>query len=421
VPAANKYVLFALSCLLIIFGFPGQSVGICALTDQIIASSGISRNAFGIVYMCATISGCFLVLTCGSAVDKFGIRRTTLLSLALCAAVFFAIGSGDFFRKNLFAGGPRGIVHYAIFLYACLSIMRFLGQNMLPMQGRLQIIRSFSKNRGTAIAVTGIFAATTTGLAPRMMRFLSNRCGWENAYAALAIVAVVLLAVFYFLFRDGGDGKNSKNAAFDAGRSAAVGIFAAKRELLKMPIFWCMLLPLCFNSFIGTGTTVHITDIFRESGAGERLAVDSYAYLCAVSLVSGILFGRQLDKNRIKFCVLSLLLSQIFGLIGLEFSKNVFWFAIYVFCIGCSWGSYNILRTAAWSKIFCEKNIGSVLGLVYFCSATVGAVSASLMSYCMSLTGSYFPLIHAVECAIAAVAIFVGRKFPGGICPASNP
>jgi hypothetical protein len=348
-------------------------------------------------------------------VDKFGIRRTTLAALLLWAAVFLAVGNGDFLRRNLLGGRVKCATFYAAFLYINLSLMRFLGQNMLPMQGRLQIVKSFSKNQGIAIGIEGMFVAIGTGFAPRIMRFLSANGGWERAYGRLFTVAAAAVVVFYFLFKDGGGGNRNgwkRNAA--TGSSARVRGGISKVKLLKMPMFWCLMLPLCFNAFIGTGTTVHITDIFREIGAEEHLAINSYAYLCAISVASGIAFGRQLDSNRIKLCILAQLSLQLLGLMGLEFSKNIFGFALYVFCIGCSWGGYNILRTAAWSKIFGAKNIGDILGLVYFCSATVGAVSASLMSYCMGLTGSYFHLMHAAECAIGVTMIFVAKNFNAG-------
>jgi hypothetical protein len=107
-----------------------------------------------------------------------------------------------------------------------------------------------------------------------------------------------------------------------------------------------------------------------------------------------------------------LLFVQFFGLIGLELSENIFGFWTYVICIGASWGGYGILKTASWSKIFGEKNLGAILGVVYFASSIAGATAVSLMGFSKEYLGSYFHMTHLVECAIVLTAALVIKKFP---------
>jgi Na+/melibiose symporter-like transporter len=356
------------------------------------------------------LTGCFLILATGSIVDRLGIRRSSLVSLLLWTAVFLLLANGEFFCEKISANGLNRQLFFAAFLYLCLSILRFFGQNMLPMLGRVQIVKTFDGRQGTAIAVSGVLVSITVGLAPRMMHFLANGDDWQGAYGTLAMVSFGAFIVFFLFFRD----VDSSSAEFakkreDLKKSLEI---ITRRELLREPIFWCITLTLCINAFIGSGTMVHIADIFRENGICSRVARNSQLYLCCASALVGPLFGKLVDGGKIKSCVLAILCVQFFGLVGLEFTKSTAGFLLYIVCLGGSWGGYGVLRTAAWSKIFGVKNIGSILGLIYFCSAIAGAVSVSLMSFSKELFGSYFHLMHLTECVIAAMALLVIRKFP---------
>jgi hypothetical protein len=282
---------------------------------------------------------------------------------------------------------------------------------MLPMLGRIQLVKVFSGKQGMAIAMGGVFVAIFSGLSPRIMHFLSDGNGWQNAYVTLSAVALIAFAVFFVLFVDVG-----QTTGVGPGKQR-VGLKKAwedisKKKLLKMPIFWCIMLPVCINSFIGSGSMVHIADIFEENGRSADIARDSCFYYCCISPLAGIFFGKLVDSNKIKHGILTMLGMQFFALIGLELSKNIFGIFMYALCIGCTWGGYGVLKTAAWSKIFGEKNIGSILGLIYFCSAVVGAVSVSMMSFSREFFGSYFHLMHAIGVVILVIMAFVIKYFP---------
>jgi MFS family permease len=99
---ANRYLKFSfcLSYFLIIFGLPGQSVSIRAITDSILGSTGLSRKIFSIFYICSTITECVLVLPGGFFVDKIGIRRTMFVALTFCALIFLRCGTSNFHAQS---------------------------------------------------------------------------------------------------------------------------------------------------------------------------------------------------------------------------------------------------------------------------------------------------------------------------------
>jgi predicted MFS family arabinose efflux permease len=359
------------------------------------------------IYTCATVTGCILVLLSSHVIDKFGLRKSTLGALLLWALVFFMLGNGENFY-GLFSNILSRQLYFALFIYLNFSLLRFLGQNMLPMLGRIQLVKTFSKNQGVVIAISGMFAAIVAGSSPHIMYFLS-RDGWQNAYKLLAVLGFIVLAIFFFLLRDRRIGKQIPAQPIEIKETLEK---ISRRKLLKMPIFWCIIFPLCINSLIGSSLMIHIIDIFRENGIDSKVARDSCFYLCCISVFAGPIFGKQVDQNRIKRCALLMLCLQFLGLLGLTASKSIWGCVVYVVCIGSSWGGYGVLKTATWAKIFGNRDISLILGLIYFVSAIVGAIGVSLMSFSSTHFGSYFHLINAIEIIILGAIIFVFRKFP---------
>lgn len=408
----NKYIplalSFCLSCFLIIFGLPGQSVTIGAITDFILASTGLSRNIFSMLYTCSTMTGCFLGLLGGLLVDKIGIRRTTLVALLMCTAVFFALGNTQFLCTKFSNSPTMRIVVTVIFLYFNLSILRCFGPNMFPMLGRMQIAKTFSKAPGIVVGLSGVFFSIATGYWPSIMRFLSGNENWQNAYKTLGIIGCVTLVVFFILFHD----INPKHTTFvnnSIGSLEHLGTLSQK-EFLRTPLFWGLMSILCLTSFIGTGVTVHICNIFQKNSIDPLIAIKSYKYMGYSIVFAGLLFGHQIDRRGIKTYILMLLFSQLLGLIGLEIAHNIFGLSMYIVGMGCFWGGYGILRQVVWSKIFKRKNIGSILSIAYCSSTVAGAIGVSILSFSNELLGSYFYLIRVVESILICIIFLTVRK-----------
>jgi predicted MFS family arabinose efflux permease len=241
------------------------------------------------------------------------------------------------------------------------------------------------------------------------MRFLAKNEDWQNAYKTLGIIGCVTLAVFFVLFHD----IEPEIPVFvkNSARPPKFLATTSQKKFLRTPIFLGLMSILCLTSFVGTGITVHICDIFRKNGIDPLVAIKSYKYMGYCIVFAGLLFGHQIDKNRIRACILLLLFSQLFGLIGLEISRNIFGLGMYIIGTGCFWGGYGILRQVVWSKIFKEKNVGSILGVAYCSSTIAGAVGVSIFSFANTQLGSYFYLIRMVEGILLCMILFAIRKF----------
>lgn len=405
----NRYISFFISCAIIIFALPGQSMGFCAFTEPILATTGLSRNMFSIIYMCSTILGCFGVLISSKLVDRFGIKRSLLITLPLWICTLICFGSCSRFH-SLVQNIIPDTIFYVIFFTSLIFILRFLGQNMLPLLGRMQIVRIFTNKQGLAIASCGLFVSICNGITPSFMRWLTPGNDWQHTFCILSISGIALfMVVLVFL-------KNNHVATVQTNSNLKPNelhiTFYSRKNLLKMPVFWCITSALCLNAFIGSGTVVHIVDIFREKNVSESIALSSYIPLCIVTTIAGFIFGKLVDCNYIKLSILLMFLAQFLGLTGITLAEYKVCIILYIVSIGSTWGGYGVLLTAAWSKIFGQQHIGNILGLVYFLATITGAISVPLMSFFKYIFGSYSILLTVIRLIIIACAIFCIQKFP---------
>lgn len=407
----KKLVVFIMACFLSVFGFAGQSAGIAGITDAILATTGLSRNIFSMIYMISMLVGGCFVLFGGSVVDRIGVRRSAIYVLFLWTMVLSFMACSFVLFRNIFSAFVDQQSYFIVVLFIGLSALRFLGKNMMPLIGRMQVVSTFATNKGIAVAVSGVCVSIMTGLAPSVMYRLSGDFQWQVAYGVLSIISIVAVLLFVRYFYPI-DCKNDNSDDRAANTSNDSGKVFSRRYLLCQLKFWCVASVIIMNSFIGGGLAVHIVDIFAEKEVACEIAIRSYFYLSIATIISHMIFGRVFDKRGVKNCIIVMLCLQLFGLIGLNNVNYFFGLSVYVVCIGATWGAYNALLTAAWHKLFGAQNMGTILGLVCFMSTIVSSFSVPLMSFSKSIFGSYFVLIHCVIGVIALLIVFTVWKFP---------
>jgi cyanate permease len=275
----------------------------------------------------------------------------------------------------------------------------------------MQIVRTFTGATGIAVAICGLFISSFRGIVPQVIRFLSEGKGWEYAFRVLSLFGFVIILLVAFFLRNQNDDKPVRRRPKEGEKCMQIA-FVSRRRLLKTPIFWCMASALCLNEFIGSGTAIHIVDIFREKGVSENIALSSYIPMSISTVIAGFCFGKFVDLGHIKLAVLLMFLTQLLGLMGLDFAPNWACIVLYAVSIGASWGGHRVLLTVAWSKIFGQKHSGEILGFIYCLLTVVGAISVPLMSLFKHQFGTYFFLIHILQISVVLCATVCAKKFP---------
>ena len=412
----GKLVAFAMSCFLIIFGFPGQSVGISALTESILDTTGISRNLFSTIYMISMFIAGILSLMGGVLIGKIGIKKSVMVTLLLWTTVLALLGWSASFYDSIFVGILNKKTYFIVVFSLALPLLRFFAKSMMIMLGRIQIMEIFHKNYGMAFAIVGVAMSIIAGLAPRIMHNLSSGGLWCDAYSSLATFSVFSFFIFLFFFpntssRKFTDGKLNFVEDKNLGSSNINDRFHILK-LLKQRIFWCLTLPIIIQASILGGIAIHVVDIFDEKGLNPSTARGSYLYMSCCVIAANFVFGKIFSKRTLKSCILAMLFFQLCGLIGLNMVSTKTGFVAYILCMGFAWGAYNITISAAFSEVFGHKNISNILGIVYSLLMIIEAGSIPLMSISRTLMGSYFIFIKFIILMIISSIIFVSLNFP---------
>jgi hypothetical protein len=355
------------------------------------------------------LAGCGILVS-GKLIDCCGIRRSLLIALPLWILTLLTLGNYSSAHRI----GQNFLSHESfciVFFTLCVTMLRFFGQNILPLLGRMQIVKTFSGAAGIAVALCGLFISSSRGIVPPMIKCLSGKGGWEYAFRVISLSGFILVFLVLLFFRDKSDGEPVKPKRRESKECLQV-TFVSRRALLRMPVFWCLTSALCLNEFIGSGTAIHIVDIFRERGVSEDIALGSYIPMSVATVIAGFFFGKFVDLGKIKLATLLMFLGQLLGLVGLDFAHNGACVMLYAASIGASWGGHRVLLTVAWSKIFGQEHAGEILGFVYCLLTVAGAVSVPLVSLFKHHFGTYFFLVHILEIAVVLCAIACGKKFP---------
>ena len=121
----GKLVAFAMSCFLIIFGFPGQSVGISALTESILDTTGMSRNLYSTIYMISMLVAGILSLVGGVLIGKIGIKRSVMFSLFIWTIVLALLGWSNSLYDSIFVGIFNKKTYFIVVFSLALPLLRF--------------------------------------------------------------------------------------------------------------------------------------------------------------------------------------------------------------------------------------------------------------------------------------------------------
>jgi MFS family permease len=402
--------MFFLSCALVVFAIFGQSTGLGPMTDNILDTTGLDRKAFSTIYSLATLIGSLLAPIVGRAVDRFGIRKNTLTSLLLLALIFFILGKTGIIYDGFFGRICHKTTFFAVFFLLIFPFLRLLGQSVLPMLGKMQIIENFGEKCGIAVAIGGIFFAMAAGFIPDIIRGMVQHRGWQDVLGTLAMVSGVAFVIFFIFFYD----VSARTFARQRERSKMQNPWNKNftQQLVKTPIFWFIAPALCLNAFIDSGTTVHITDILIRSGTDPHSVMVMYPISSCISIGAGLFFGTKMDGGKVKTCLLAVLFFQLLELVGLEAVQNASGRNLYIICAGCAWGGGGILKTVSWAKIFGRQELGSILGVAYCLCTLASSMGVAAFGIAAGLDGSYFRLMHILEGLILGIILFAAIKFP---------
>lgn len=300
----------------------------------------------------------------GRIIDRYGARRTALVSMTGLALAFSLLG---LFTNSLPA-------------YLALTLLlAFLGSASSPISFTRILVERFSRQRGLALGIaitgTGVGAVLTPIFITRWLGTL----GWRDTYLCLALVVLGCIPVVGVLLRGAGAAANDANARRTS--SGDYHLYLSPQFIRLGAIFL-----LCSLGIFGT--IVHIVPMLTDRGLS---AVDAARYASALggAVIAGrICTGALLDRFEANRLAALLFLLSGFGMAMLA-TGHPSLTMVGTMLAGFAIGAELDLAAYLISHTFSMARYGTAFGGIYACVSLGGGVGPLLAGAMFDSNGSY--------------------------------
>ncbi len=413
-PFFYGWVIVAVTTIGMVASIPGQTIGVSAFTDSLIAAYSLSRTQLSLAYMFGTLTSSFILPFAGSYIDRLGSRIFVVISSLGLAGGLCLLSCAPWFAKLLNNQTLVLIVAAVLFL-----IIRFFGQGCLTLVSRITVGKWFNHRRGLASGISSILVAAAFNGSPAMLNYLVVGVGWQQAYWLLALfMGLGMAAVGWTFYRDNPEqcGLVMDGVAnFDSKKMSRSNLPETVKEFtrseaLRTKEFWIYAFVTGWQSFIMTAVSFHMTSIGEQFGIDREHSLSVFTPIAIVSACTVFIGGRLSDRIRLKWLLLVMVLGQIVLALGLfNFSADLFR-NFFIAGYSISGALFGIMLTVVWPRYYGRKHLGSISGLTMSILVFASSIAPIAFSFLKDLTGSFktvtiISIIIPVLCIIPALTV----------------
>lgn len=383
----------------VILSAPGQTAGVSAFTDFLVADLAIGRSALSLSYLVGTILSAALLPRAGRLYDRYGARVTATGSALLLSLVLLLLASAPAL-VSVFpsaAAGRTAGASAAVILTLLFFILRFSGQGMLTLSSRNMVMEWYQRGRGRANAVMGISVASAYSLTPGAFSLLIRMAGgWQEAWriSSLALLGFAGFAALTYRWKpevvgQHPDGIPPEPQGSGKTADAADQLGLSLREARSTWSFWGIALPLVLAGLLLTGYTFHVVDIFAQAGRSRAAAVRIFLPVALVAVVIQTLANWLSDRISLKYIAAALCAGIVMlcaGILGLNWS---FAPALLIGGQGLMEGCMAVIAVVTWPRYFGRAHLGAISGFAGALTVLGTALGPSLMSASLDIGGNY--------------------------------
>ena len=366
---------------------PGQTAGVSVFTDELTASTGLTRLQLSIAYLIGTGTSGFLLPRGGRAIDRYGARIVALVATLGLAGVL--VGFSFLGAMNLWLAMAVMSVGF--------GLLRFTGQGLLTLSSRTMVAQWFDRRRGLVTSIANTFVGFSFAASPALLLALIDLGGFRSAWRILAAALVVVVAsVVVLLYRESPE---SSGLVIDGGlaaprvdgTSALVGTdddltrHAAVRDVR----FWAVTAPIAALSSTSTALTFHIVDFGAEMGLTDGEVVRIFVPIAFVSIPFTLVAGWLVDIVSPLKLVAVMCLAQIVMYLTVARIDTPAFAVIAIVAWGVSQGCFAPLTSAALPRLFGRRHLGEIAGVQMSALVIGSAVGPALFALVQSITGRY--------------------------------
>lgn len=411
VPFYYGWVVLVVGSIGVLASVPGQTAGVSVFTDELTATTGLTRLQLSIAYLIGTGSSGFLLPRAGRALDRHGSRRTGLVAVGGLAATLVGLSMV----------GPMTTVLGVVAMSVGFGCLRFTGQGLLTLSSRTMVSQWFERRRGLVSSASNAVMSFAFAASPALLLALIEVDGFRTAWRILAVVLVVVIGgVVLLLFRDSPE---TSGLRIDGGLAAVVepgdapvaigsDADASRDDAVRDLRFWAVTIPVVAMASTSTALTFHILDYGAELDIADDRIVRIFLPIAFVSVPVTLLGGWLIDTISPLVIAAAMSTVQIVMYIALTLLDRPVAAVIAIAAWGVAQGCYAPLTSAALPRLFGRRHLGAIAGVQMSAMVIGSAIGPALFALVDSVAGSYRPAlwISAALPAVGVVTATVARR-----------
>lgn len=369
---------------------PGQTVGVSVFTDDLTASTGLTRLQLSIAYLIGTGTSGLLLPRGGRAIDRHGSRSTAFVAALGLAATLVAL--------SLVGAMSLGVG--LIVMSVGFGFLRFCGQGLLTLSSRTMVSQWFDRRRGLVTSLSSACMSFALAASPAVLLVLIDANGFRSAWRMIAgALVVVAVVVVIFLFRNSPETSGLVIDGGAAPHTEATGSVAApvvgsdedftRSEAVRDVRFWAITLPVAALAATGTALTFHIVDFGAELGLTDDEVVRIFVPMAIVSIPMSFLGGWLVDVTTPLVIAGLMGAAQIVMYLAVARLDQPLWFAVTVVSWGVAQGCFSPLTSAAVPRLFGRRHLGEISGIQMSTLVVGSAIGPALFALVESTAGTY--------------------------------
>jgi len=395
-PFFYGWVITAVGTLGIIASIPAQTYGVGVFVEVLIETLGLTRTQLSLTYLLATLASGLLLPLGGRWLDRFGLRKATVLSVVLLGASLILLSLSDYLAGSL-SGFPgfNQVPWLAPFLivWCGFFLIRFWGQGMLTLSSRNMIGKWFQYRRGLAIGISGVATGIAFSASPTILYGLIQWLGWRWSWLLMGLLLLGPMAFIFWAFaRD-----NPEECGLEMDGGAAAGRKPStnpdlyihheysREEALRTFSFWIFSLAFAWHALFVTAYAFHVADIGRSIGLEEGRVFLLFIYAAAISIPTNLFVGWISPYIRLKWGLV-IMNTCTLGLAGSLAIGGPYVATMIVLTLGLSLGLWGNLHGQVYARYFGRAHLGAITGK----AMSLIVIASALGPYLFSLSESFF-------------------------------
>ncbi len=385
----KRWVILIASCLINLC--VGSMYAWSSLSAPMATELGVEASAMASVFSTANAVGFITMIIGGLLNDKYGPRWVMFVGGLMFGLGMFTCG----FAKSV----GNLTLSYGVILGLGLSLV--YGCTIS------NTIKFFPDKRGMVGGMTTAFYGISSVIFAPVADALSNAFGARATFKILGVVFLVIICAGSFIMQKcpAGFVPTGYVAPVATGKKANDKTPA---EMLKMPIFYVMLLMLTCGGIFGMMTISQAKGIaINMVNAAPATATLFVSVLCLFNTAGRLVAGSLSDKlGRINTLTIALVVALVglAALLGASLTGAMALFAVGVILIGICFGTFMGVFPGFCTDQFGQKNNTVNYGIMWIGFCLAGIVGPTILTKVRNATGTY-TLAFVISLCIAVAGL----------------